>query len=105
MNSYLFCCHFQTFIQGKKRSARLLCALNEIRINILVILICFVQQETIDEVVLLVDDEAHIIETGQVVLESLGYQVVMDMDGDQAVNIYKANADQTRCQDHFCNRL
>jgi len=46
------------------------------------------------EVVLLVDDETHIIETGQVVLESLGYQVVTAMDGDQAVNIYKANADK-----------
>jgi len=40
------------------------------------------------EVVLLVDDEAHIRATGKEVLESLGYEVLLAKDGQEAVDIY-----------------
>jgi len=41
------------------------------------------------EVILLVDDEKHIIETGKVVLESLGYQVIVASNGEEAVHRFK----------------
>jgi len=40
------------------------------------------------EMILLVDDDASIIETGKEVLETLGYQVKQARDGQQAVEIY-----------------
>lgn len=43
------------------------------------------------EIVLLVDDEASVRETGQAVLESLNYQVLTAVDGEQAVEIFAAN--------------
>jgi len=45
------------------------------------------------ETILLADDEQHIIETGKEVLESLGYQVLTARNGQQAVELFKANAD------------
>jgi len=46
------------------------------------------------EVILLADDENHIVETGKVVLESLGYQVLTANNGDQATQIFAAHADE-----------
>jgi len=45
------------------------------------------------ELIMLVDDEQHIIETGKEVLQSLGYKVLTATDGRQAVELYKAHAD------------
>jgi len=42
------------------------------------------------ELILLVDDEQQIIETGKEVLESLGYQVLTARDGQQAVETFAA---------------
>ena len=46
------------------------------------------------EMILLVDDELPIIETGKAVLESLGYRVLTASDGQQAVDIFEAHADE-----------
>ena len=46
------------------------------------------------EMILLVDDEQYIIETGKEVLESLGYQVLTASNGQQAVEIFKAHAEE-----------
>ncbi|WP_161984399.1 CBS domain-containing protein [Mariprofundus erugo] len=43
------------------------------------------------EMILLVDDEASVRETGQAVLENLNYQVLTAVDGEQAVEIFAAN--------------
>jgi len=45
------------------------------------------------EMILLVDDEQHIIDTGRDVLEVLGYRVMTATDGQQAVDIFEANAE------------
>ncbi|MDX8388252.1 MAG: ATP-binding protein [Ghiorsea sp.] len=45
------------------------------------------------ELVLLVDDEAQILETGNEVLTSLGYCVLKASDGKEAVEIFNANKD------------
>ena len=46
------------------------------------------------EIILLVDDEVHILETGKEVLSSLGYQVLTAADGKQAVELFKAHAEE-----------
>jgi len=43
------------------------------------------------ELILLVDDDACIVETGQEVLEMLGYRVVVARDGQQAVDMFTAH--------------
>ncbi|MES0370809.1 MAG: ATP-binding protein [Mariprofundaceae bacterium] len=43
------------------------------------------------ETILLVDDESHILETGEKVLGSLGYRVLIAADGLEAVNLFSAN--------------
>jgi len=45
------------------------------------------------EMILLVDDEQHIIKTGKKVLEVLGYRVMTATDGQQAVDIFQAHAE------------
>jgi len=45
------------------------------------------------EVILLVDDQPQIVETGKEVLESICYQVITATDGQQAVEIFKARAE------------
>jgi CheY-like chemotaxis protein len=46
------------------------------------------------EVILLVDDNLQIIETGKAVLESLGYRVLTASDGQQAIDMFKAHTDE-----------
>ncbi len=46
-----------------------------------------------NETILLVDDESHILDTGKEVLEDLGYRVLVASDGIEAVDIFKANMD------------
>ncbi|RLL51716.1 PAS domain S-box protein [Mariprofundus sp. EBB-1] len=46
------------------------------------------------EMVLLVDDEANVLETSKEVLISLGYQVLTATDGQQAVDLFKAHAEE-----------
>jgi len=46
------------------------------------------------ETILIADDETHILETNKEVLESLGYQVLAVRDGQQAVEIFKARAEE-----------
>ncbi len=46
------------------------------------------------EMILLVDDQLPIIETGKAVLESLGYRVLTASDGWQAVDIFKAHVEE-----------
>ncbi|WP_018294588.1 ATP-binding protein [Mariprofundus ferrooxydans] len=46
------------------------------------------------ETILLVDDEAYVIETGKEVLESLGYQVLTAHDGMEAVDLFRANKER-----------
>jgi len=43
------------------------------------------------ELILLVDDQEHIVETGQEVLESLGYRVLTAGDGQRAVEVFEAH--------------
>jgi len=45
------------------------------------------------ELILLADDEQHIIETGQAVLEELGYRVLIARDGQQAVELFEAHSE------------
>jgi len=45
------------------------------------------------EMILLADDEQHILDTGKEVLESLGYRVVTVRNGEQAVELYTEYAD------------
>ncbi|HED00608.1 MAG TPA: response regulator [Proteobacteria bacterium] len=45
------------------------------------------------ETILFVDDEEMIRNVGQELLEELGYKVLIARDGEEAVNIYKANKD------------
>ncbi|MFQ5346185.1 MAG: ATP-binding protein [Mariprofundus sp.] len=45
------------------------------------------------ELILLADDEEHVLETGKEVLESLGYRVLTAADGQQAVELFEAHAD------------
>jgi PAS domain S-box-containing protein len=44
------------------------------------------------EMILLVDDQQQVVDTGKEVLESLGYQVITAKDGWQAVEIFQAHA-------------
>jgi len=46
------------------------------------------------ELILLVDDDACVVETGQEVLEALGYRVVIASNGQQAVDIFTARRDE-----------
>jgi len=46
------------------------------------------------EMILLVDDEQHIIETGQDVLNVLGYEVLTASDGQQAVDMFEAHSEE-----------
>jgi len=46
------------------------------------------------ETILLVDDEKHILETGTEVLVSLGYHVLTASDGEQAVELFEAHAEE-----------
>ena len=46
------------------------------------------------EVILLVDDEPEVIKTSKEVLESLDYKVLTASDGHQAVELFKAHADE-----------
>jgi two-component system cell cycle sensor histidine kinase/response regulator CckA len=46
------------------------------------------------ETVLLVDDEDIIIEIGQQILETLGYQVLLARGGKEAVDVYSENRDE-----------
>ncbi len=48
----------------------------------------------INETILLVDDESHILDVGKELLEALGYQVLVASDGLEAVEIFKANRDE-----------
>lgn len=41
-------------------------------------------------VILLVDDDPHVLSLGQELLEHMGYQVLIAADGQQAVNLYQA---------------
>ncbi len=45
------------------------------------------------ETILLVDDEHYVIETGRLVLESLGYKVLEARNGLEAVEVFQANRD------------
>jgi len=45
------------------------------------------------ELILLADDEQHIVETGQAVLEELGYRVLIARDGQQAVELFEAHSE------------
>jgi len=45
------------------------------------------------EMILLADDEIHILETGKEVLEALGYQVLTASNGQQAVEIFEAHSE------------
>ena len=60
------------------------------------------QRETRDtvaghgELILLVDDEAHVLQTTAEVLESLGYRVLQASDGEQAIAQFKAHADEVK---------
>jgi len=45
------------------------------------------------ELILLADDEQHILETGKEVLEELGYRVFTALDGKQAVALFEAHAE------------
>ncbi len=47
-----------------------------------------------DEMILLVDDEQHIVETGSEVLEKIGYRVLTAINGSEAVNLYKTRSDE-----------
>jgi len=44
------------------------------------------------ELILLVDDEEHVVETGKAVLEELGYRVLTACDGQQAVELFEAHS-------------
>ena len=46
------------------------------------------------ELILLVDDEKNILETGKEVLEAMGYQVLSAPDGMKAIEIFTANQDR-----------
>jgi len=46
------------------------------------------------EMILLADDETHVRETGKEVLEALGYQVLTASNGQQAVEIFEAQAEK-----------
>ena len=46
------------------------------------------------ELILLVDDQPQVIETGKEVLESFGYQVLTAIDGQQAVELFETHADE-----------
>jgi PAS domain S-box-containing protein len=56
------------------------------------------QEEVIEkghgEVILLVDDEQTVIETGKKVLEALGYQVMTAENGQQAIEIFEAHSEE-----------
>ncbi|PIW44134.1 MAG: hypothetical protein COW18_13835 [Zetaproteobacteria bacterium CG12_big_fil_rev_8_21_14_0_65_54_13] len=43
------------------------------------------------EIILLADDEAHILDVGKEVLEALGYQVLVATDGLELVDLFKAH--------------
>jgi len=45
------------------------------------------------EMILLVDDESHILEIGREVLEALGYQVLTASNGQQAVEVFEAQSE------------
>jgi len=45
------------------------------------------------EMILLVDDEQHILETGKEVLETLGYRVLTASNGQQAVDIFETHVE------------
>jgi len=45
------------------------------------------------ETILLADDEPHIIETGREVLKALGYHVLTAVNGQQAVDVFRAHAE------------
>ncbi|MDX8403933.1 MAG: response regulator, partial [Mariprofundaceae bacterium] len=46
------------------------------------------------EIILLVDDEANVLETSRDVLESLGYQVLVASDGLEAVEVFTEHQDE-----------
>lgn len=46
------------------------------------------------ETILLVDDERHVLETGQSVLVSLGYHVLTAMNGREAIEVFKTHAEK-----------
>ena len=46
------------------------------------------------EKILLVDDQQQVIETGKKVLESLGYQVLTTTNGQKAVELFEAHAEE-----------
>ncbi len=46
------------------------------------------------ETVLLIDDEDMIIEVGGEILKALGYRVILARSGEEAVDLYRKNADQ-----------
>jgi len=45
------------------------------------------------ELILLADDDAHMLDVGRQVLESLGYRVISALDGLEAVEMFKAHRD------------
>ena len=49
-------------------------------------------KEGLGETILLVDDEADVVDTGKHVLQSMGYRVMTAVNGQQAVAIYKEHA-------------
>jgi len=44
------------------------------------------------ELILLADDQQHVVETGKEVLETMGYRVLTATDGQQAVELFKAQS-------------
>jgi len=46
------------------------------------------------ELILLADDEQHVLETGKDVLEEMGYRILTAVDGQQAVEIFEAHAEE-----------
>jgi PAS domain S-box-containing protein len=50
--------------------------------------------EGCSEMIMLVDDEQHIVKTGLEVLENIGYRVLIAANGSEAVDLYKTRSDE-----------